>query len=132
MTPTDTEAINAVLRATKTLRQCEDVKWKCIVDGRDDMVVYAESAIEEADIRLVKAVRLWMDAGSPMITVPDKEARQASTPDLERTCKTCGNWAPCANKPLGLCGYTQGLTQAQDHACADDHWTPREGQRGEQ
>lgn len=49
-------------------------------------------------------------------------------PAPERPCGTCGNWAPCANKPLGLCGYTQGLTQAQDHACADDHWTPREGQ----
>jgi len=49
----------------------------------------------------------------------------------ERTCGTCGHWAPCANNLLGLCGYTQGLTQAQDHACADDNWTPRDGQEGE-
>lgn len=80
----DAKVINDLLDAAETARQCEDVKWKCVLDKRDDLLPTAESAFQRADIKAVKAVRLWMAAGSPRVPdVPSDEALGASASVLD-------------------------------------------------
>jgi len=83
MTPTDTEAINAVLRA------CEAVI--VAYEGRSIINPYDEAVTAAITARRL-AVDAWRAAGSPMVTVPDKEALLEAASLLEglgNTAEVC-------------------------------------------
>ena len=55
------------------------------------------------------------------------DALRAALDEHDETCGMCGHWASFGGD-RGHCSWLSEKTFESEHRCADDHWTPREGE----